>query len=117
MGGVRRRFVRGETVTIHPYVACGEDIYGKTAVGLWDALARPGCAVAPRVEVEEVGNNRSMIVNGFEVYDTYDTPVGPHDELTVRGIRCKVDGEIARWRNPFTGRQFGAVITVRRVDG
>ena len=117
MGGVRRRFVRGETVTIHPYVAGGEDIYGNPAVGFGDDVERPGCAVAPRVEVEEVGNNRSMIVNGFEVYDTYDTPVGPHDELTVRGVRCKVDGEIARWRSPYTGREAGAVITVRRVGG
>lgn len=112
---VRHR--RGETVVLHPFEPGEDDIYGNPTVGFGGDIERPNCAVAPRVEIEEIGNNRTMVVNGFEVYDTYDTPAGPHDELTVRGIRCKVDGEIARWRNPFTGATPGAVITVKRVDG
>lgn len=112
---LRRRF--GETVVLHPHEAGGEDIYGNPQPGFGEDIERPNCAVAPRVEVEEIGNNRSMVVNGFEVYDTFDTPAGPHDELTVRGIRCKIDGEIARWRSPYTGREAGSVITVKRVDG
>lgn len=111
------RHPHGETVILHPYLPGEEDIYGNLTDGFGEDVERPGCAIAPRVQEEDAGGNRSMVAYGFEVYDTYDTPVGPHDELTVRGVRCKVDGEIARWRNPFTGRQFGAVITARRVDG
>lgn len=113
---MRHRF--GETVTVHPYVEDGGiDDYGNPVSGFGDDVERTHCAVAPRVETEEVGNNRSMVVNGFEVYDTFDSPVGPHDHLTVRGIRCMVDGEIARWRNPFNGKTPGSVITVKRVEG
>lgn len=111
------RYRRGETVILHPGVPGPEDIYGNSDPVFGEDVERPNCAVAPRVEVEEIGNNRSMVVSGFEVYDTFDTPAGPHDELTVRGIRCKVDGEIARWRSPYTGREAGSVITVKRVDG
>lgn len=111
------RHPAGETVTIHPYLADGTNDYGNPAEGFGGPIERTNCAVAPRVEAEEIGNNRSMIVNGFDVYDTFDSPVGPHDELTVRGVRCVVDGEIARWRNPFTGDSPGCVITVRRVEG
>lgn len=107
----------GETVIIHPMTLDGTDDYGNPAPSFGDDIERDHCAVEPRTEVEEVGNNRSMVVNGFHIYDTLDVPVGPHDELTVRGVRCVVDGEIARWANPFSGDAPGAVITVKRVEG
>lgn len=60
------RYRRGETVVLHPAVPGPEDIYGNSKPVFGNDVERPNCAVAPRVEVEEVGNNRSMVVNGFE---------------------------------------------------
>lgn len=116
MGSVRHP--HGETVTVHPYVEdVGRDLLGNPVSGWGDDYERVHVAVAPHVEVEQVGEMRSMVVSGFDLYDTLDSPVGPYDEITVRGARYRVDGEIARWRNPFTGSQPGCVITVKRVEG
>lgn len=117
MGGVRHP--HGETVLVHPYVEDGgTDPYGNPVTGFGEDIVRPYCAVSPRVEEEDVGgHNRTMVIRGFDVYDTFDAPVGPYDELTVRGVRCVVDGEIARWANPFTGSQPGCLIRVKRVEG
>lgn len=109
----------GETVIVHPYLEeAGRDDYNNPIPGFGDDITRVQCAVAPRVEEEGVGgHNRTLIIRGFDVYDTFDTPVGPYDELTVRGVRCVVDGEIARWANPFTGVNVGSMIRVKRAEG
>lgn len=114
----RVRHPHGETITIHPYIEdAGRDRYNNPTPGWGDDVERTHCAIEPRVEEEVSGDRRSMVVRGFKVYDTFDTPAGPYDELTVRGIRCRVDGEIARWSDPFRGKVRGAVITVVRIDG
>ena len=51
------------------------------------------------------------------VYDTFDCPVTPYDEVTVRGVRYAVDGEVARWDNPFIAGHSGAMYKLKRVDG
>lgn len=112
------RHPHGETVTIHPYLAeAGVDDYNNPIEGFGDDIERTHCAIEPRVESEEIDGNRAMVVRGFKIYDTFDSPVGPHDELTVRGSRCRVDGEIERWADPFRGKLKGSVISVVRVDG
>lgn len=116
MGGVRHPY--GETVTVHPYVEdAGLDPLGNPVSGWGADYDREHIAVAPHVDAEQIGEMRSMVVSGFDLYDTYDSPIGPHDEVTVRGDRYRVDGEIARWRNPFTGDAPGCVITVKKVEG
>ena len=47
----------------------GTDDYGNPVPSFGDDIERDHCAVEPRTEVEEVGNNRSMVVNGFHIYD------------------------------------------------
>ena len=110
-------FPHGETVVVHPLEEGGTDRYGNPVPGWGDDRPVHGCGVAPRVEEQDVDGNRSAVVYGFQVFAPFEVEVGPHDELTVRGVRCVVDGEIARWRTPFTGREPGAVILVKRVDG
>lgn len=115
MGSVRHR--GGETVILHPFVEGGEDAHGNPVEEWGPDVERKKCAVEPRVQEVDNELGRSKVVYGFTVYDTFDSPVTDRDEITVRGIRCKVDGEIARWRNPFTGQAKGSVITLKRVDG
>ena len=117
MGGVRHP--NGETVVIHPYVEDGgRDDYNNPAPGWGDDIPRHFCAVSPRVEEEDKGgHNRTVIVEGYDVYDTVDSPVGPYDEVTVRGVRYAVDGQVARWRNPFTAGPSGCMFKLKRVEG
>lgn len=112
---VRHR--HGETVLWFRKTGDGTDIYGNPVPAFAEAVERPGCAVAPKVE--EIGDdtNRRMVVVGYDVYDTFDTPIGPLDELEVRGVRCRVTSEVARWRNPFTGKAPGAVVSCKFVEG
>ena len=44
--------------------------------------------------------------------------VSPEDEMTVRGERFRVDGAVSGdWVNPFTGRNPGAEIRLKKVTG
>ena len=52
MGGVRHP--NGETVIVHPYLEdSGRDSYNNPIPGWGDDIARPKCAVSPRVEAED----------------------------------------------------------------
>lgn len=115
MGTVRHR--GGETVILHPLLEGAEDAHGNPIEEWGPDVERSKCAIEPRVHEVETELGRSAVVYGFNVYDTFDSPVAEKDEMTVRGIRCVVDGEIARWLNPFTGQPKGSVITLKRVDG
>lgn len=107
----------GETVILHPLVEGEEDAHGNPTEGWGPDVPREHCAVEPRVQEVDAELGRSKVIHGYIVYDAFDSPVTEKDEMTVRGHRCVVDGEIARWRNPFTGEAKGCVITLKRVDG
>lgn len=111
------RHPHGETIIVHPYVEGAEDANGNAVVSWGEPIARAHVAVAPHM-VEKTDNGvRSMVVSGYDLYDTTDTPIGPRDQIMVRGDRYVIDGEIERWHNPFTGRDHGSKITVKRVSG
>ena len=117
MGSVRHP--HGETVIVHPYMEdAGRDNYNNPVPGFGEDIVRPHCAVSPRVEPEDRDRrSRTMVIEGYDVYDTYGSPVTAYDEVTVRGVRYEVDGEVARWRNPFTGSQPGCMFKLKRVSG
>ncbi|MGO2634439.1 MAG: hypothetical protein ACTH9H_11890 [Galactobacter sp.] len=108
----------GETITVHPYIEDGgRDDLGNQISGWGEDYEREYVAVAPHVEAEQIGEMRTMIVTGLDLYDTFDCPITPYDEITVRGERYRVDGDVAHWRNPFNWDEPGAVITAKKVDG
>lgn len=111
------RHPRGETVTIHPFTSDGRDAYGNPVEGFGDDIERPNCAIAPDSEVQEDGHGRQKIVSHITVYDAFDAPVGPHDEVTIRGERYVVDGEVERWADPFRGNRPGCAYRVKKVEG
>ena len=112
------RHPHGETVVVHPWLEeAGRDRYNNPVPGWGEDILRPNCAVAPRVQTEPGDPNRTMVIDGFVIYDSFDSPVTSHDEVTVRGGRYQVDGEVARWANPFNGGKPGCEFTVRRVSG
>lgn len=108
----------GETIIVHPYLPeADRDDYNVPIPGWGDDIELHNVAVAPRVEEEDRPDLRNPIVSGYRLYTDFDAPVGPYDEITVRGKRFQVDGEIARWQSPFNGSRPGAVITVTNVEG
>ncbi|MCQ9367341.1 hypothetical protein NQ036_03650 [Brevibacterium sp. 91QC2O2] len=111
------RHPHGETITVHPYIDGALDANGNPVPAFGDDYTRTGIAVAPHVEPAEIDPNRRMVVDGFDLYDTVDTPVTDRDHITVRGHRYRVVGEIARWSDPFKAAQSGAVITITRAKG
>lgn len=102
---------------IHPRVEGGRDENGNPTTGWGADVVREHCAVAPHTDEIDADPNRRMVVDGLDVYDAFDCPVRPGDEVTVRGDRYKTVTDIARWHNPFTGEEPGAVFTVKDVKG
>jgi hypothetical protein len=115
MGGVRHPY--GETILIHPYVEGDYDPNGNPVVSWGEPVERDHVAVAPHMVEKEDNGQRSMVVSGYDLYDTFDAPIGPRDQITVRGDRYEIDGEVERWRNPYTGVDRGSKIIVKRVSG
>lgn len=110
------RFTHGEPVTWVRVIEGETDSYGNPTTSTEDTIIE-NCGVAPRVEAEQVGDNRAMVINGYDIYTEFGIAVGSHDRIVVRGEVCEVDGDVAHWRSPWTGWQAGSVIRVKRVEG
>lgn len=74
-------------------------------------------AVEPRSSEERVEVGRLSVYVGLVLYGPADISVTAKDRVIVRGQTYEVDGEIAVYRNPFTGTSAGSVINLKRVDG
>lgn len=114
MGALRHP--RGETIIVHPYETGGDDGWGNSEVTFGEDYERELVAVSPRKSMsssdggEGTDASRWPIFEGYDLYDTFDTPIKPYDEITVRGVRVRVAGEVERWRNPFKRGPDGSVI-------
>ena len=95
----------------------GEDVYGDT---VWeyddgDAVAEFG-AFEPAGSVE-VLNGRSAVTQSPRLYLRTGSAVTARSQITVRGDVFEVDGEPARWTDPFSGGDIGYVVALKRVTG
>lgn len=110
--------MQGETVT-RLRVTSTTDAWNNVVPGDWSTAARldiPHCAVAPHASTEDnVG--RTAVITGLDVYMPTGTDLLPTDRLEVRGGVYEVVGDVADWRNPFTGARPGMVAVVQRVEG
>lgn len=101
-----------------PYVAGVADAHGNAADG-WGAPVTlegvygfdPGSSSEPRLP----GQDRVVVEPSL--YGPFDMPFGPRDRAVVRGLAYEVEGEVRRWKHMRTGREAGAVVSLRRVDG
>ena len=107
-------FLRAQTVT---------DAYGNT-VADWSltptSTAVDGVGVEPRPTAEPFQASRNAVTSGFTIYaDGRDLSVlvGPADRVEVRGFVDEVDGEVAVWSNPYTGRLAGTIVQTKLVTG
>lgn len=67
----------------------------------------------------EVNNLGVTVTSTPKLYGPYVADVTSDDELLVPGDSTpwEVDGDIARWQNPFTGTQFGCIVELTRQRG
>lgn len=119
MGAVRHP--HGETVILHPYNEHGVDRYNNPSPSFGPDIERKFCAVAPRQSGidrnHDYDGSRWAVSKGFIVYDSMDSPITERDQLTIRGVRHYVDGDVERWSSPFRDGHGGTVVRTLRVDG
>lgn len=110
-----------ETVTVtRKGVPTGEDDeLGNPIIGPDTTFDIADVVVAPAGTEEDPQALGLLVVTGFKLFLPYGTILYPTDRLAVRGITgWQVVGstEAAGFRNPFTGREAGAVVSVKRAS-
>lgn len=110
---------RGETVTF----LIGADLtggYNDTTLD-WTSPARvpvTGVGVEPRPSSELATEARNAVTSGFTLYLAGQTfTPDPLNRVEVRGRTYEVDGEVAKWVNPFSGWAPGCVVQTKVVEG
>ncbi len=111
----------GETVTVTHPAATATDEYGDPIPGQSATVQVPGCAVAPRMQLQastESGERgRQGVIVGLTVYTPPGVDIRSSDKLTVRGVDYDVEGEPGVWVNAFTGVPRGVEVALRRAVG
>lgn len=113
-------FLHGETVA---RVRAGTvtDPYSQESRLDWSTATEtplPGLwAVEPRPVGEPTQDARNAVTSGFTLYGPPGVDLTPADRVRVRGDVYEVDGEVAAWRNPFSGWEPGVVVQTKRVEG
>lgn len=76
-----------------------------------------GCAVAPRTSADVTEPARQGIVVGLTVYAPATVELDAvTDQIRVDGAVYDIEGEVGRWRSPWT-RLRGLQVSLRRVVG
>lgn len=85
-----------------------------------DRLAQPVDVVALGFEpagADEEWSGGERRVSSARLYLPFDAEVDPRDRWVVFGLTYAVEGESQAWVNPYTGREAGRVLALRRVTG
>lgn len=100
-----------------PFVAGALDAHGNAADGFGDPVVLDGFGFDPGSTSEPRLAGQERVVVEPTLYGPYTMPFTPQDRVVVRGVTYTVEGVVRQWRNFFSGREAGAVVTLRRVDG
>jgi head-tail adaptor len=80
-----------------------------------DAVAE-WCAFEPAGTTETL-DGRTAVTQTPRLYLQTGSAITAHARVTVRGDEFEVDGEPARWIDPFSGGSIGVVASLKRVAG
>ena len=100
-------------VTVHRRT--GRDAFGDPT-GSTSTHQLRGCVFAPGGSTESNVRGQTVTTTAA-LYGPYDADVLATDVVDVDGDRFEVDGEPARWLDPFTREEIGMHATLRRVTG
>ena len=107
----------GVTAVVERYEAGADDAHGNAA-GSWVEVAiLHGCAFDPGSSSEPRIPGQDRVVVEPALYAAFDAPVVALDHVRVEDVLYEVEGLPRAWRNPFSGRAAGCVISLRKVDG
>lgn len=113
-------FPHGETVTRLRGVTSVDPYSGESTALDWTTpatLVIEGCGFNPGQSSEPLQTGRNAVSTQPEVYAPADADVLAGDRVIVRGKTYDVDGQPAKWANPFTGWEPGLVIALNLTEG
>lgn len=95
----------------------GVDQYGDPISGTTTETTMSDWFVAPRTSDDIPGRARDGVTVGLNLYTPYDADLVRTDQVKVNGEVYDIDGEIARWKHPWTGWEAGQVAALKRGEG
>ncbi len=106
-----------ESVQRLAYAGAGVDAYGNDVGGYAAAVTLTGYGFDPGSTSEPRLPGQDRVIVEPTLYGPFNMPFKPQDRAVVRGITYEVEGVVRQWRNMFSNREAGAVVSIRRVDG
>lgn len=106
-----------ESVQRIPYAGAGEDAHGNETVTYGAAVTLTGFGFDPGSTSEPRLPGQDRVIVEPTLYGPFDMPFQPKDRVIVRGVTYEVEGVVRQWRNFYSNREAGAVVSLRRVDG
>lgn len=107
-----------EVVQRIPYTGSGTDAHGNEIPTYGAAVTLTGTYGFDHGSTSEPrlpGQDRVIVEP--TLYGPYSMPFLPRDRAVIRGKTYEVDGEVRQWKHMRSGKEAGAVVTLRRVDG
>lgn len=106
-----------ESVIHVPYVGLAEDAHGNETDSYGAGVLLLGFGFDPGSSSEPRLPGQDRVVVEPTLYGPFDMPFQPRDQVIVRGVTYEVEGVVRQWRNFYSNREVGAVVSLRRVDG
>jgi len=106
-----------ESVEHVPYVGAAEDAYGNETEGYGAPVTLYGFGFDPGSSSEPRQPGMDRVIVEPTLYGPFNMPFKPKDRVIVRGVTYEVEGVVRQWRNMFSNREAGGVVSLRRVDG
>lgn len=75
------------------------------------------CAIAPRSSGDITEPARQGVVVGLTVYAPPGADIEPTDQIEYDGDLFDIDGDVGRWRSPFSTIVDGTEVALRRAIG
>jgi len=106
-----------ETVRHFVYTPGGVDAYGNAAETYEGPFYLDGFGFDPGSTSEPRLPGQDRVIVEPTLYGPFDMPFMPQDRVQVRSVVYEVVGVVRQWRNFYSNREAGAVVSLRCVDG
>lgn len=108
--------MKGNATVTHIAVTKTTDPYGNDTVTKADPVPVAGVVFAPRASTERADSRTPAVITGGTLYGLKGVTISPLDQFTVDGVLYDVEGDAGHWVSPFTGRDFGYEVAVKRYE-
>ena len=93
---------------------------GADTLGDWQSADRSRvgpCAFAPSSSTEGREVGRDQVMDYATLYAPSRSDFDVLDRVEVGGAVWEVEGTPAEWQSPYSGREYGVVVSLRRACG